>query len=114
MTTNNAYLMAITEEKNGTSMWMNAERAAKLGIENGDRVTVKSEITAKEVQVHVTKGLHPECVWLPSTYGTYSEKLENGYGKGANYNDFIPARVDEKTGHVMGQECIVKITKGGK
>lgn len=114
MTTNNPYLMAITAEKKGTYMWMNAERAAKLGISDGDKVTVKSEITSKEVQIHVTEGLHPDCVWIPSTYGTFSEKLENGYGKGVNYNDFIPARVDEKTGHVMGQECIVQITKGGK
>jgi len=114
MTTNNAYLMAISEEKKGTYMWMNAERAAKLGIIDGDWVTVKSDITTKKVQIHVTEGLHPECVWIPSTYGTYSEKLQNGFGKGVNYNDFIPARVDEKTGHVMGQECIVTITKGGK
>jgi thiosulfate reductase/polysulfide reductase chain A len=95
-------------------MWMNAERAAELGIADGDTVAVSSEITTKEVQVKVTQGLHPECVWLPSTYGTFSPKLTNGYGKGVNYNDFIPARVDSKTGHVMGQECIVKITKGGR
>lgn len=112
MTTNNPYLMAITEEKNGTFMWMNSSRAQELNIQEGDWVTVTSDITAKEVQVHVTEGLHPECVWLPSTYGTFSEKLKLGYGKGVNYNDFIPARVDEKTGHVMGQECIVTITKG--
>lgn len=114
MTTNNPYLMAITEEKKGTYMWMNSERAAKLGIKEGDWVTVTSDIATKEVQIHVTEGLHPECVWLPSTYGTYSDRLENGYGKGVNYNDFIPARVDKKTGHVMGQECIVRISKGGK
>ncbi len=114
MTTNNPYLMAITKEKNGTFMWMNADRAQKLNISEGDTVTVKSEIATKQVKVHVTEGLHPECVWLPSTYGTFSEKLVNGYNQGVNYNDFIPARVDEKTGHVMGQECIVTISKGGK
>lgn len=114
MTTNNPYLMAITEEKKGTYMWMNSSRAGELGIQEGDWVTVSSDITSKQVQVHITEGLHPECVWLPSTYGTFSEKLELGYGQGVNYNDFIPARIDKKTGHVMGQECIVTITKGGK
>ncbi|NMA69007.1 MAG: respiratory selenite reductase catalytic subunit SrrA [Desulfitobacterium sp.] len=114
MTTNNPYLMAITKEKNGTFMWMNSARAEELGIEDGDWVTVTSEITSKKVQVHVTEGLYPECVWLPSTYGTFSEKLEEGFEQGVNYNDFIPARIDKKTGHVMGQECIVTITKGGK
>ncbi|EHQ89807.1 respiratory selenite reductase catalytic subunit SrrA [Desulfosporosinus youngiae] len=114
MTTNNPYLMAITEEKKGTYMWMNASRAGELGIKEGDWATVQSEITSKQVQIHVTEGLHPECVWIPSTYGTFSDRLENGFAKGVNYNDFIPARVDEKTGHVMGQECIVRITKGGK
>ncbi|AGA68764.1 anaerobic dehydrogenase, typically selenocysteine-containing [Desulfitobacterium dichloroeliminans LMG P-21439] len=114
MTTNNPYLMSITEEKKGTYMWMNRSRAAELGLQEGDWATVKSDITSKQVQIHATEGLHPDCVWVPSTYGTYSEKLEIGYGKGVNYNDFIPARVDKKTGHVMGQECIVTIAKGGK
>lgn len=114
MTTNNPYLMAITEEKKGTFMWMNAGRAKEHGISEGDTVTIKSEIASKTAQVHVTEGLHPECVWIPATYGTFSDKLANGYGKGINYNDFIPARVDEKSGHVMSQECIVTITKGGK
>lgn len=114
MTTNNPYLMAITEEKKGTYMWMNASRALQLGINEGDWVTVQSEIASKKAQIHVTEGLYPECVWIPSTYGTFSDKLENGYAKGVNYNDFIPARVDEKTGHVLGQECIVRITKGGE
>lgn len=114
MTTNNPYLMAITEEYNGTYMWMNTQRATKLGLNEGDWVTVTNDIATKATQVHVTEGLHPDCVWVPSTYGTFSEKLTNGYGIGFNYNDFIPARVDEKTGHVMGQECIVTITKGGK
>lgn len=114
MTTNNAHLMAITQKKKGTYMWMNADRAKALAITEGSWVTVKSEVASKKVQVHVTEGLHPECVWLPATYGTFSEKLQNGYGKGVNYNDFIPARVDEKTGHVMCQECIVTITKGGQ
>lgn len=114
MTTNNPYLMAITKDYNGTFMWMNADRAAELGISEGDWVTVQNEIATKTIQVHVTEGLHPECVWVPSTYGTFSERLENGYGKGFNYNDFIPARIDVKTGHVMGQECVVTVTKGGK
>lgn len=113
MTTNNPYLMAITQEKKGTYMWINADRAAALGLQEGDLVTVTSEIASKQVRVHITEGLHPECVWLPSTYGTFSSRLKNGFEQGVNYNDFIPARVDEKTGHVMGQECLVRITKGG-
>lgn len=114
MTSNNPYLMAITKETNGTYIWMNASRAAKLGVKEGDWVTAESEITKKKVQIHVTEGIHPECVYAPSSYGLFSDKLEHGYGKGINFNDFIPARVDEKTGHVMGQECIVRITKGVK
>lgn len=112
MTSNNPYLMAITEETNGTYLWMNASRAAKLGVKEGDWVTAQSEITKKKVQIHVTEGIHPECVYAPSSYGLFSDKLKTGFGKGVNFNDFIPARVDEKTGHVMGQECIVRITKG--
>ncbi|MFZ5945504.1 MAG: respiratory selenite reductase catalytic subunit SrrA [Bacillota bacterium] len=112
-TSNNPFLMAISDKYKGTWMWLNKKRADKLGIKDGDLVQVSSEKAVREVYVKVTELLHPDCVWIPSAYGGFSEKLKTAYQKGINYNDFIPARVEPLSGTVMGQEVIVKISKGG-
>ncbi|MEW6623683.1 MAG: respiratory selenite reductase catalytic subunit SrrA [Bacillota bacterium] len=112
ITCNNPYLMAITQAYNGTWMWINSDRAKKLGIKNGDMVTVESSKAKKQINVRVTELLHPDCVWIPSAYGGFSEKARTAYGVGINYNDFIPAMVEPIAGSVMGQEVIVKVKKG--
>ena len=112
MTNNNKYLMAMSERYEGTHMWMNSARAKKLGIKNGDKAVVESSITKKEVTIKVTELLHPDCVWIPSTYGGYSSKNTTAYNVGVNYNDFIPVMVEPYSGSTMSQEVVVKIRKG--
>lgn len=112
VTSNNPYLMAITEDYNGTWIWMNRSRAEKLGIKNGDLITIESEKAKKQINVKVTELLHPDCVWIPSAYGGFSKKARTAYGVGLNYNDFLPAMVEPIAGSVMGQEVIVKVRKG--
>ncbi len=112
MTNNNNYLMAMSERYDGMSMWMNTARANKLGIKNGDTVTMESSIAKKEVKVKVTELIHPDCVWVPSTYGGYSPKNTTAYNVGVNFNDFIPVMVEPWSGSTMSQEVVVKIRKG--
>ena len=120
VTSNSAYLMAITQSYNGTWMWMNASRAEKLGIKNGDSVIVESRIeykteariVRKTIRVKVTEMLHPECVWVPSGYGNFSPREKVGYQQGMNYNDFAPSRVEPLSGGCMVQETIVTVRKG--
>ncbi|MCK8817020.1 respiratory selenite reductase catalytic subunit SrrA [Natroniella sulfidigena] len=114
ITSNNPYLMAISEQYDATRMWINKERADKLGIKTGDTVTVESEIAKKEVEVKATELLHPDCVWVPSAYGGFSKKAETAYGVGINWNDFLPAMVEPIAGSTMGQEVIVRVRKEGK
>ena len=120
-TNNTPYLLELTRSYNGTWMWMNSKRAAKLGINNGDKVVVESTISypgekdrvvQKTVQAKVTEMLHPECVWIPSAHGCFSPKMTYGYENGINYNDFAPSRVEPLSGGCMVQEVIVKIRKG--
>lgn len=111
-TTNNQYLMATTERYKGTQMWINTARAKKLGITDGDMVIIESNIARKQVGVRVTELIHPECVWIPSTYGGFSPKNVTAYNKGVNYNDFIEVMVDPYSGSTMSQEVIVRIRKG--
>lgn len=120
-TSNSPYLMAITKSYGGTRLWMNKARADKLGIVDGDTVTVETVIeyknakrsVRKTVPVKVTEMLHPDCVWLPNGYGNFSPRARAGYQQGVNYNDFAPARVEPLSGGCMVQEVIVTVRKGG-
>ena len=100
---------------------MNRNRAEKLGLKNGDNVTVESSIeypgqpartVKKALQVKVTDMLYPECVWMPSAHGCLSPKMTYGYNNGANYNDFAASRVEPLSGGCMVQEVLVKVRKG--
>ncbi len=121
VTSNSPYLQAITTSYNGTRLWMNKSRADKLGISDGDTVTLETVIeyktgkrpVKKTVAVKVTEMLHPECVWLPNGYGNFSPRARFGYQQGVNYNDFAPARVEPLSGSCMVQEVIVTVRKGG-
>ncbi|WNF35879.1 respiratory selenite reductase catalytic subunit SrrA [Bacillaceae bacterium IKA-2] len=111
VTSNNPELMAITEQYNGTAMWLNTKRANDLGIKNGDTVIVESDIAKKTVKVRVTEFIHPEAVWIPAAYGGFSKKFTTSYNVGVNYNDFIPAMVEPHSGSTMSQEVIVTVRK---
>ncbi|MCX7781273.1 MAG: respiratory selenite reductase catalytic subunit SrrA [Negativicutes bacterium] len=121
VTSNNPHLLAITKSYNGTWMWINKGRAEKLGIKNGDIVTLEAKIeykgerrtVQKSIPARVTEMLHPECVWIPSGYGNFSPRARFGYQQGVNYNDFAPARVEPLSGGCMVQEVIVTVRKGG-
>ncbi|AOM82387.1 respiratory selenite reductase catalytic subunit SrrA [Salisediminibacterium beveridgei] len=114
VTSTNASLLRITEKYKGEAMWINAQRAKDLGIEDGDTVSVKSDIADKTVPVHVTQLIHPECVWIPSAYGAFSHKIKEGYQLGINYNDFIPMMIEPYSGSTMSQEVVVQVRKGGE
>ncbi|GEL08668.1 respiratory selenite reductase catalytic subunit SrrA [Salisediminibacterium halotolerans] len=113
VTSNNPDLIKLTKKYNGTAMWMNTKKAQKLGINDGDIVTVSSDMTEKEIDVKVTELIHPDCVWISSAYGGFSDRLETAYNLGVNYNDFIPVMVEPYSGTTMSQEVIVKVAKGG-
>ncbi|SER82660.1 thiosulfate reductase / polysulfide reductase chain A [Salipaludibacillus aurantiacus] len=114
VTSNNPHLVKITEKYNGTAVWMNSERAEKLGIKDGDQVTIASDLATKSIPVKVTELIHPECVWISSAYGGFSDKLQTSYNLGVNYNDFIPAMVEPYSGTTMSQEVVVTVSKGGE
>lgn len=114
MTNNIEHLMKITERYNGTFMWMNAARAKDLGIKTGDTVSVESSIAKKNIQVKVTELLHPEAVWVPSTYGGFSPLNKTANGVGINFNDFIPIMVEPLSGATMAQEVVVSVRKETK
>ena len=62
--------------------------------------------------------IHPDCIFMPSCYGIFSENLTfakkkcaAGCGYGLSYNDFLPTYFDPVLGHSMSNEIIVRVEK---
>ena len=111
MTANQPYLMAISHRYDLIRLWINKERGRQLGLKNGDWVQVKSIVGEGRIQVRLTEGLHPSCVWLPSGYGIFSKHLRTAFDVGLSYNDFLPTYFDPTVGHVMSSEIVVQVEK---
>jgi thiosulfate reductase/polysulfide reductase chain A len=111
MTANQPYLMAVSRRYHLIRMWMNRGRGEQLGLKDGDWVQVQSVVGEGKIQVRLTEGLHPSCVWLPSGYGIFSKHLKTAFDVGLSYNDFLPTLFDPTVGHAMASEVIVRVAK---
>jgi len=114
-TANIPHLMEIAKKYNLERLWMNATKAAELGIKDGDTVVVENRMSKQSVKVKVTERIHPEAVWLPLGYGSTAKGLKTANGFGINCNDFAPYRLEPISGHCMMAEACVRVRKeGGK
>ncbi len=112
-TANIPYLLQITRDHNAERLWMNAGRAAALGIKDGDLVWVRSSLASRQVRVKVTERLHPEAVYIPSGYGNFSPGLTRANGFGLSMNDLVPFQTEPMSGHAMMMEVVVEVEPAG-
>jgi len=112
-TANLPYLLQITKDYQSERLWINKKRAEQMGLKDGDLVEVASSVAKSKVKIKVTERLHPECVFVPSPYGNFSDKLTLAKGVGFSYMDHIPHQIDPIGGTSMIHEIIVKIRKVG-
>ncbi|MFZ5815563.1 MAG: molybdopterin-containing oxidoreductase family protein [Bacillota bacterium] len=108
---NNPYLLQITRDYDGERLWINAGRAAALGIADGDLVVVRSDRATGTVRAKVTERIHPEAVYLPAGYGSWSPYLSRARGVGLSFNDFVPFQTEPIAGHAMMMEVVVEVEK---
>ena len=111
MTANQPVLMAVSQRYDLVRLWMNRQRGERLGLKDGDWVSVKSMIGEGRIRVRLTEGIHPSSVWLPSGYGIFSKHLKTAFDIGLSYNDFLPTYFDPTVGHAMASEIIVQVAK---
>ncbi len=108
------YLFAIAKRYGLERLWINAAKAKKLGIKDGDLVEVASPQAKRQVRVKVTERIHPDAAYIPAGYGRFAPFLKTGVGYGINPNDFVPARVEPISGHAMMMEVVVTVRKVGE
>lgn len=111
---NHPYALNIAKQYGLERIWLNAARAKKLGIKDGDLVEVTSSIASRKVRAKVTERVHPEAAWLPLGYGMTSPWLKTAYGFGINPNDFAPFQIEPIGGACLFMEVTVKIRKAGE
>lgn len=112
-TANIEALMDITKTYGLDRVWMNAGRAAELGINDGDTVLIANDTFSGEAQVKVTERINPEALFLPSHYGVSSPDQHTAYGVGLRQMDFVPFRLEEGYGGACTQEAVVVVKKVG-
>ncbi len=106
-------LMSITKQYELDRVWMNASRAAELGIADGDEVIVSNDSFTGQTRVKVTERINPEALYLPSHYGVSSPEQHTAYGVGLRQMDFVPFRLEEGYGGACTQEAVVVVRKVG-
>ena len=111
----NAYLMEEHIDGLGlTRLWINADKASKLGVKDGDMVRIWSESTGAEdvVRAKVSEGVHPSSVFAFVGFGHKAKTMAVARGKeGINVNEFIPDHIELVSGAAACQEGLVKIER---
>ncbi len=65
-TANSKYL---AELRHKNPLWINADRAHKLGLKDGDKVKLRTEKGELSVKVWTTQAIHPDCVAMAVGHG---------------------------------------------
>ena len=111
-TMNNAWLIAAMPEN---PVWVNDKLAAKLGLKDGDKVSLVNQDGIKSrntTSVKVTPGIRDDAVYLYHGYGTMNPAMTVGHNKGIDDQGLISKlAVDPETGAHGMRNNFVKIVK---
>ena len=111
-TANIPQLGQITLDYKTQRIWMNASRAAALGIANNDWIELSSRLGTARGQVMVTERIHTDAIALPGGYGNRTPYFElSAKIGGVNPNDLVPFQMEAISGHAMLQEVMVTVRR---
>lgn len=109
---NNAWLMA---ENDSNPVWVNDKMAAKLGLKDGDVVSLINQDGVKSrttTTVKVTPGIRADSVYMYHGFGSMSPEMTVGVGKGVDDCSLITKiAVDPETGAHGMRNNFVKLVK---
>lgn len=112
---NNPVLAAINRFKKEiyTGVWIHPRRAESLGIRNGDRIRIHNTLSGQQADgnAYVTRQIHPDAIFLHSSFGVENPALHLSYGLGTATNKLIPYLVEPVVAGFRSQEFTVKIEK---
>lgn len=95
-------------------LWMNQGIAARLGIQDGDTVSVSSDGHSGRIKVRLNEFVHPEAVFMVRGFGRTLPVESRARGKGLADNLFMPGGLDQEDpvgGGLALQEHFVTVRK---
>jgi thiosulfate reductase/polysulfide reductase chain A len=109
----------LDDEQRFDHLWINAKRAAALGIKDGDWVWVQSMPSgglpatgAKEkIRAKVTEGIHPSCCFIYFDFGHKSTMMTSRGIQGISHPDFTPPHIVPYTGGKAHNETLCRVSK---
>lgn len=125
-TANCKWLMEIVHTN---PLWINEEIAKRVGLKNGDRVKITSQVGSLITPIFTTQGIHPKVVALSDSVGRWnygriargkpfqSEDPETSliwwgkHGTGVHPNPIIPIQQDPSGGGQGWMDTVVKVEK---
>ncbi len=106
----------LAEQMSENVLWINKQAAERLGIDDGDRVSVSRNGYAEEITAKATEMIHPEAVFVVHGFGHKLPVESRAYGKGLADNKFMPGGLDlwdPAGGAIAYQEHFVEVKKAG-
>jgi thiosulfate reductase/polysulfide reductase chain A len=104
---NNRWLMELHGEN---ELWINTNKAAGLGIADGDMVWVENQFAKARAKARVTNRIHPNVVGMTHGFG-HTGLGPVARGKGTNDTQFIPGKADPISGMAAHKDGAVKVYK---
>jgi anaerobic selenocysteine-containing dehydrogenase len=115
---NNPVLAAINNFKRDvyTGIWIHPDRAASLGIGNGDPIELTNTLSGQKAKgtAYITKKVHRDAIFLQSSFGVENPALTRSYGIGTATNKLIPYLVDPVVAGFRSQEFTIRVSKLSK
>lgn len=112
---NNPVLAAINRFKKDiyTGIWIHPDRAKVLKIKTGDAIRLTNNRSGQQATgtAYVTAQLHPDSLFLHSSFGVENKALRLSYGIGTATNKLIPNWVEPVVAGFRSQEFTIKIEK---
>ncbi|HSH36395.1 molybdopterin-containing oxidoreductase family protein, partial [Schnuerera sp.] len=90
---NNSLVLELYSENHAI---LNDEKAAEMGIKDGDEVCIESRVGKIILKAKLTTGIRKDCVSVFHGFGHWSKGLTKAKGRGANDGDLIPSMTHEE------------------
>ncbi len=105
-TQNNPYLNDLVSEN---SLWINKDKAAALGIADGQVVEVSSKAGSGKIRARVTDLIHPEAAFMLHGFGHQAKKASRSYNKGLSDALLMESLYDKIGGSPCLHETFVTV-----
>jgi molybdopterin-containing oxidoreductase family molybdopterin binding subunit len=110
ITTQNPWLSELSERNPyAYKILINAETAARKGVNDGDEIWVESEAGKVKGVAKVTECIHPEVIGIAGVFGSWAEGKPVAKGKGVHFNTLLPLNMERVDPISSGVDSCIRV-----